>query len=108
MDGLLATVSGIMIFVCALVILDAVARRRYKTLAFFTAATIVSGVICYISLSKLPDPHGYRWYWKAVFPVGIILFAVFGSFVVSTPKRKWKSMVEPLSVSISLSTIVRQ
>ena len=90
MDSLLAMVSGLIVFVGALIILDAVARRRYKALAFFTATTIVLGVICYISLADLPNPHGYPWYWKAAVPVGMFLFAVFCAFAMSTPKRKWR------------------
>jgi MFS family permease len=90
MDSLLATVSGIIIFVGALIILDSVSRRRYKVLAFFTATTIVSGAICYISLAELPDLHANPWYWKAAVPVGMLLFAIIGAFAIPTLKRREK------------------
>jgi peptidoglycan/LPS O-acetylase OafA/YrhL len=90
MDGLLAIVSGILIFVCALLILLAIERRRYRELVLITGMTIISGVICYASFDALPDSNGYSWYLKAAFPVGIFLFSVIAFLVASSPKGKRK------------------
>jgi phosphotransferase system glucose/maltose/N-acetylglucosamine-specific IIC component len=82
-----AVVSAMLIFIGTICIFDAIASRIYKQLAFSIATTVFSGVICYISLSNLPDSHNYPWYWNAAAPVGIFLFAV--AFVVlSAPKNK--------------------
>jgi FtsH-binding integral membrane protein len=90
MDGLLAMVSAICIFISALIILDAISRRQHLVLAFFSATTVFSGVICYISLDALPDPQGLPRYLKAAVPVGVFLFSIIGILVASSPNRKRK------------------
>jgi amino acid permease len=91
MDAMLAMGSALLVFMCALCIFDASARSKYKERAFFIAIIICSGLVCYISLSNLPDSRNYPWYWKAAIPVGIFLIGVISTFFVfASPKGNRK------------------
>jgi hypothetical protein len=57
--------------------LDALSDRRYREVAFFIVMAIVLGVIYYISISEMPDPHHSPWYWKVAFPVGLYFGTIF-------------------------------
>ena len=90
MDGMLALVSILFIPLGALMVLDALSDRRYREAALFIVMTIVLGVIHYLSIEGLPDPHHYPWYWKIAFPVGIFLCTIFVALFVFNSKRSGK------------------
>ena len=71
MDAMLAFVSMLFIPVGALLMLDALSDRRYRKAALLIIMTIVLGVIHYASVTDMPDPRHYPWYWKVAFPIGI-------------------------------------
>jgi hypothetical protein len=77
MDAMFVLISSLIIPLSAFMMLDALSDRRYREVAFFIVMAIVLGVIYYISISELPDPHHYPWYWKAAFPVGLYFGTIF-------------------------------
>ena len=90
MDAMLALVSILFIPLGAVMMLDALFDRRYREGALFIVMTIVLGVIHYVSVADLPDPHHFPWYWKAAFPVGIYLGTIFVALFVCRSKRNGK------------------
>ena len=90
MDAMLAMVSLLFIPLGALIMLDALSDRRYREAALFSVMTIALGVIHYLSIEGLPDPHHYPWYWKIAFPVGIFLCTIFVSLFLCNSKRNGK------------------
>jgi len=64
MDAMLALVSALFIPIGTLIMLDALSDRRYREVALSIIMTIVLGVIHYVCISELPDPHHFPWYWR--------------------------------------------
>ena len=77
MDSMFVLISSLIIPLCAWMMLDALSDRRYREVAFFIVMAIVLGVIYYISISEMPDPHHSPWYWKVAFPVGLYFGTIF-------------------------------
>jgi peptidoglycan/LPS O-acetylase OafA/YrhL len=82
MDAMFAMVSAVLILIGTLCIFDSIAHRKYKEMVFFIAIIIFSAVMCYVSLSNLPDSHNHPWYWTIAAPIGIFLCGVIGAFFV--------------------------
>jgi uncharacterized membrane protein YdjX (TVP38/TMEM64 family) len=90
MDSMLALVSILSIPIGALLMLDALSERRYREAALIIIMTILLGVIHYVCITDLPDPHHYPWYLKAALPVGIFLSTIFAALFFCNSKRNGK------------------
>jgi len=90
MDAMFVLLSSLIIPLYALMTLDALSDRRYREVAFYIVIAAVTGVASFVSLSALPDPDHYAWYWKAAFPVGIYLGTILVALFVCRSKRKGK------------------
>ncbi len=90
MDAMFALISSLIIPLSAFMMLDALSDRRYREVAFFIVMAIVLGVIHYISISEMPDPHHSPWYWKVAFPVGIYFGTIFVLLFVFNSKNDEK------------------
>lgn len=88
MATMLAMVSGILVGLAPLLILDAIGRHRFRDVSFFAVAAVFAAVACYISLNELPDPHGYPRYWNASCIFGIFVFGIFTAWSMPAPKQK--------------------
>jgi len=90
MDALLALITILFIPLGALMMLDALSERRYREAALIIIMTIVLGVIHYVCIKDLPDPHHFAWYWKMAFPFGIFLCTIFAALFLCNSKRNGK------------------
>jgi peptidoglycan/LPS O-acetylase OafA/YrhL len=90
MATMLAMVSGILVGMTPLLILDAIGRHRFREVSFFAVTAVITAVACYISLNELPDSHGYPRYWNASCIFGIFVFGIFTAWSMPVAKQKRK------------------
>jgi hypothetical protein len=90
MATMLAMVSGILLGITPLLILDAIGRHRFREVSFFAVAAVIAAVACYISLNELPAPHGYPRYLNATCIFGIFVFGIFTAWSMPVAKQKKK------------------
>lgn len=90
MAAMFALVSGTLLGMTPLLIVDAIGRHRLKEVSFFTVMTIVAALACYSCLNELPDAHGHRWYWNAACVFGVLVIGFFTAWTLSSATHKKK------------------